>query len=61
MTRKTNTKVVLVTLEQYAALELIQQRDRQTSTTGAAPTINAIARTLLDKALASTPSQEKTA
>ncbi|MBL5930781.1 hypothetical protein [Lelliottia amnigena] len=60
MTRKTNTRVVLVTREQYAALERIQQRDSQISTTGAAPTINAIARILLEKALSET-NQEKTA
>lgn len=60
MTRKTNTKAVLITREQYAALEHIQRRDSQISTTGAAPTINAIARTLLDKALAAT-NQDKTA
>ncbi|WP_336285477.1 hypothetical protein [Citrobacter arsenatis] len=57
--KRSSTRVILVTCEQYEELERIQQRDRLKSTTGAAPTVNAIARSLLDKAL-STTSQEKT-
>ncbi|EEP9808247.1 hypothetical protein PP836_002672 [Salmonella enterica] len=60
MKRKTSTRVILITNEQYAELERIQQLDAQNTTTGAAPTINAIARALLDKSLSST-SQGKAA
>jgi len=57
MKRKTNTRVVLITNEQYANIEKLQQQEQEGSTTGAAPTVNAIIRALLDSAL-STP-QEK--
>ncbi|MDR3105658.1 MAG: hypothetical protein LBU96_14575 [Yokenella regensburgei] len=57
MKRTTNTRVVLITREQYAELERLRDQDSQRTATGAAPTVNAIARALITKAL-STTSQE---
>lgn len=55
------TRVILVTRAQFSAIEQLQQQEAQQSSTGAAPSIHAIARALLDKGLSIiTTSQEKT-
>lgn len=54
------TRVILVTRDQFTAIEQLQQQEAQRSATGAAPTVHAIARALIDKGLSITTSQEST-
>ncbi len=51
--RKPNVKPVLLSAEQMQAIRNIQERERQRSDLGVAPTIHQIARGLMAKALAS--------
>lgn len=59
MKKNSKTRVILITDDQYAAIERLQQKEQERSALGTAPTVHAIARALFDKAL-STTSQEKT-
>lgn len=51
--KKPNVKPVLLSGDQFAAIRKIQDRERQRSDIGVAPSIHQIARGLVDKALAS--------
>lgn len=51
--RKPNVKPVLLSAEQLQAIRNIQERERQRSDLGVAPTVHQIARGLMAKALAS--------
>lgn len=51
--RKPNVKPVLLSSEQMQAIRNIQERERQRSDLGVAPTVHQIARGLMAKALAS--------
>lgn len=50
---KPNVKPVLLSAEQMQAIYNIQERERQRSDLGVAPTVHQIARSLMAKALAS--------
>lgn len=58
MAARNNTRVILITQQQYAELERLRDQDSQRTTTGATPTVNAIARALITRALSIT-SQEQ--
>lgn len=49
--QKGNTKPVLLSNEQMAALRRIQEQEREKSALGVAPSLHSIARALMDKAL----------
>lgn len=51
MTTKNNMKPVLLSTEQIVILREIQERERKSSPLGLAPSIHAIARELMNKAL----------
>ncbi|MDG1645654.1 hypothetical protein CWN50_05440 [Klebsiella michiganensis] len=53
-------KPVLLSHEQIKALSNIQEQHRKASSIGVAPTIHEIARGLIDKALASIPTEAAT-
>ena len=55
-----NVKPVLLSHEQIKALSNIQEQHRKASSIGVAPTIHEIARGLIDKALASIPTEAAT-
>lgn len=54
MKKNSKTRVILITDDQYAAIERLQQKEQERSALGAAPTVHAIARALFDKALSTT-------
>lgn len=51
MAHNPNFKPVLLTAEQMARIKLIQEKERKKSPLSVAPTLNAIVRGLVDKAL----------
>ncbi|HBR4754306.1 TPA: hypothetical protein L9W62_000056 [Klebsiella pneumoniae] len=51
MAHNPNFKPVLLTAEQMAIIKLIQEEERKKSPLSVAPTLNAIVRGLVDKAL----------
>ncbi|CAK9884237.1 MAG: hypothetical protein XXXJIFNMEKO3_00619 [Candidatus Erwinia impunctatus] len=53
MTTRNTVKPVLLTSKQMEAIRNIQEEERKRSGLGIAPTIHAIARQLMDKALSS--------
>lgn len=55
MANNPNFKTILLTKEQFSQLEEIQQKARQQSPLGIAPTIHAIARQLMARALEISP------
>lgn len=54
MKKNSKTRVILITDDQYAAIERLQQKEQERSALGTAPTVHAIARALFDKALSTT-------